>query len=546
MIGLTPEEEIEEARGRAGLRRTADPKCATGCVLRLSRDTSPPSPLSARMSEMKHEKKYTLFQASAFNTLNMFGTGPFITIPFVLQSTFPAGPHALFGYILSAIACGFDSFIWAELGSRWPMSGGSYVYLLEIFPQPYGRLMAFLYCWQFLITANMEIASGFVAIAQYMSYITDDDNYWRQSALAASLCAISVALLYQGVEEIGRVTAILWAFTVGSIVFCLVIGFSNFQSAHFEAPEHAFSNIPALLIGIGTAARYGVYDFTGYYDVCQMGGEVANPRKNIPIACIGTCWCVMVIYFLVYTAVLGALPLDVIISEQGQKYVMAVFCEKLLNESVASVFVIIVSLCIFGANFAMMCGGSYVPYAAARGGHFFSFLGHRHPTRDGLADYSLLLMGLLSIFFCFFRLDYIIQLMMTLMIVVQFMGQSVGLLLLRSGRATNYRKSSIVLRPSESSENEEEFRVPYAQVICGIQLSLFGFALFSSPPMYLLFAVSVIAGGSLTYIAWTKYALRSGPQALLRNGEGSTDNYDPENVRYATVRDSSPKRIQEV
>lgn len=65
-----------------------------------------------------------------------------------------------------------DSFIWGELGSRFPMSGGSYVYLRECFGRDtYGKLAAFIYTWQFWVSAPAEIASGFLAISEYLVFI---------------------------------------------------------------------------------------------------------------------------------------------------------------------------------------------------------------------------------------------------------------------------------------------------------------------------------------------------------------------------------------
>ena len=72
---------------------------------------------------------YTFRHACAFNTLMMFGTGPFISIPFCLAATIPPGPQAMVGYFVAAAGCLADSFIWGELGSRFPFSGGSYIYL---------------------------------------------------------------------------------------------------------------------------------------------------------------------------------------------------------------------------------------------------------------------------------------------------------------------------------------------------------------------------------------------------------------------------------
>ena len=53
---------------------------------------------------------------------------------------------------------------------------------------------------------------------------------------------------------------------------------------------------------------YGIYDLTGYYDVCAMGDEVQNPRKTIPYSCMITCVTVLFVYIATYIAVIGYLP----------------------------------------------------------------------------------------------------------------------------------------------------------------------------------------------------------------------------------------------
>jgi amino acid transporter len=140
-------------------------------------------------SEGYEHKKLTLAQACGLNTMNMFGTGPFITIPFVVAAADPPGPQALIGYALAAFACMNDSLVWSEIGSMWPDSGGSYVYLREMYgPHTYGRLMAFLFVWQIMVSGPMECASGFIATAQYIAYIDKDYSYWHHSGIAFAMC----------------------------------------------------------------------------------------------------------------------------------------------------------------------------------------------------------------------------------------------------------------------------------------------------------------------------------------------------------------------
>ena len=65
-----------------------------------------------------------------------------------------------------------DGMVWSELGSAMPGSGGSYVYLREGFGrETWGRLAAFLFIWQFILSGPLEIASGYIGFSQYLGYL---------------------------------------------------------------------------------------------------------------------------------------------------------------------------------------------------------------------------------------------------------------------------------------------------------------------------------------------------------------------------------------
>src|SRR5437868_4365172 len=77
--------------------------------------------------------------ATALNMIDMIGVGPFITMPLVVAAM--GGPQALLGWIVGALLAICDGLVWAELGAAMPGSGGSYVYLREIYgPQRLGKL----------------------------------------------------------------------------------------------------------------------------------------------------------------------------------------------------------------------------------------------------------------------------------------------------------------------------------------------------------------------------------------------------------------------
>ena len=97
--------------------------------------------------------------AVAVNIITMVGIGPLVTIPLVLTSLH--GSLALLGWVVGALLGLCDGLVWAELGSRFPGSGGTYVFLREAFGRKgAGHFLSFLFVWQFVLSAPLLLASG--------------------------------------------------------------------------------------------------------------------------------------------------------------------------------------------------------------------------------------------------------------------------------------------------------------------------------------------------------------------------------------------------
>jgi len=427
---------------------------------------------SSKTIEPKKEgekKKIGLLEAVSINTLMMFGTGPFITIPFCIASSDPVGPYALIGYAIGALACCCDSFIWGELGALYPSSGGSYIYAQNCLGEKWGGYVSFLFLWQLLLTGPMEIASGFIAIAEYLAYVTETYTYAHQSFIAFGCCIICIGLLYRNISDVGTVAIILWVGMVCAIVFTLIAGFANFKSDNFSVPE--VTNTGAFIWSLGSCAKFGVYDFTGYHDVNFIGNDVKNPTRIIPLAGISTCIIVCIIYFLTYLAVMAYLPWDPEVGgfvklvqdeDNNAGYIMALFCEKLVNRNFGIFFTFVVIYCIFGSCYSLMLGFAQVPYAASKSGSFFDWFGHEH--RKGFADYSLLYMGFFSCVFCFVDLEVLIEGMLTTMILTMYMSNSL----------------SLVYHRWTQPDCERPYRMPLYPLPVIVQMLMFSFIFLTS------------------------------------------------------------------
>src|SRR6476469_2779726 len=156
---------------------------------------SAPNTTSQPADHQHLHRRFNLLSATALNMTNMMGAGPFITIPLLMTAL--GGPQAMLGWIVALVIVLCDSMVWSELGAAMPASGGSFGYLREAFGrETFGRLMAFLFVWQFILSGPLEIASGYIGFAQYLSYIWHGLSPRTLFAAAGAVGLLNVALLY--------------------------------------------------------------------------------------------------------------------------------------------------------------------------------------------------------------------------------------------------------------------------------------------------------------------------------------------------------------
>src|ERR671910_3040166 len=154
---------------------------------------------------------------------NMIGIGPFITIPLLMTGL--GGPQALAGWAVALVIVIADGLIWSELGAAMPGSGGTYQYLREGFGPRYGRLMAFLFIWQFILSGPLEIASGYIGFAKYSGYIWPAVAGGQALfAVAAGVGVLNIVLLYRSIGAIGKLTVTLWVGTLLTSAAVIVTG----------------------------------------------------------------------------------------------------------------------------------------------------------------------------------------------------------------------------------------------------------------------------------------------------------------------------------
>jgi len=397
-------------------------------------------------------RRFGLLQATALNMSNMIGIGPFITIPLLMSAL--GGPQAMLGWIIAVLIAIPDGMVWSELGASMPGSGGTYVYLREAYGrETFGRLMAFLFIWQFILSGPLEIASGYIGFAKYAGYIWQGITPSESLLVVIAVGVTNIVLLYRRITSIAKITVSLWIGTLITTLAVIVTGALHFSAARaFDFPPGAFSFSLGFLFGLGAASRIGVYDYLGYYDICYIGDEVKTPGRTIPRSIIISVVCVALIYVAINLSIIGVVPWRDFVPADAHPqsdFVVSIFMERIYGAKAATIFTAMVLWTAFGSVFALLLGYSRIPYAAAQDGYFFKIFGKLHPTKH-FPYISLIVLGLISIVCSLFSLGIVIDALITTRILIQFIGQIFAVMLLRKRAPEMQRPYRIWLYPLPS------------------------------------------------------------------------------------------------
>jgi len=449
--------------------------------------------------------------------LDMIGVGPFITLPLLLSAM--GGPQAMLGWIFGALLAVCDGLVWAELGAAMPQAGGSYYFLRTIYSGVSGsgragRFLAFLFIFQLIVSAPLSVASGCIGLSQYAAFIwpslarapaahtiqlgpyTVGVSAGLQTLLAIAVVVVAMVLLYRRLASLRIVAAVMWCAVMGLMAWIFLTGLLRGHLAQALAlPAGAFSLTPGFFQGLASAMLIATYDYWGYYNITFLGGEVKDAARTVPRAILISIVAVGAMYLAMTIAVLSVIPWQQVVGAQditSRRAVIAVFMQHAYGARtgplLGKVAAALVMITAFASVFSLLLGYSRIPYAAARDNNFFRAFGRLH--RDGFPHISLLFLGAAAIGCCFFSLSDVIAALVIIRILLQFLMQHVGVILLRRSQPQLQRPFRIWLYP-----------LPPMLAIAG-----FGYILLARPNFAreLLLAAAIILLATLTFFLRTR------------------------------------------
>jgi fructoselysine transporter len=427
-----------------------------------------------------------LREATALNMIDMVGIGPFVTMALVIDIM--SGPQCIIAWVLGAALAVLDGMVWSELGAKWPEAGGSFVFLRKLYGEhTVGKLFSFLFIWQTIFQAPLVVASGSLGFAEHFGYLMPLTLLERK-ALSGALVVLLTIVLYRRITTAGRISMIFWAVLILTIAWILFAGATHFDPhLAFTYPAGAWSLSPVFFIVLGQAMGKSVYSYLGYYNVCHLGSEIRDPEKNIPRSMFVSIGGIAVIYLGMQLSILGTLPWQ---SVRHSDFVFSVFFAHLYGSNAATLGTILILIIAAASLFSAMLGYSRIPYAAAKDGAFFQIFARVHPTKQ-FPHVSLLVLGAFAFVFSVFfdRMSDVISAILAMRILIQFIGQTVGLILWHRDRT---RTESL------------PYRMPMFPIPAILSILIWLFVFYFTGLKFIVGATTVIGIGIIVYFVWAR------------------------------------------
>ena len=265
------------------------------------------------------------------------------------------------------------SLIYAELGSRFPNTGGEYIYIREAF----GPFWGFIFGWAQLIIIRTSPAAGISLItANYLGYFIPMSQFEK---IIASIIIIIIfgTINYIGVERASFYNKFSTLIKTLGITIFTVAGLAMFEGDFLKLSETVSVTEDLGTIGnIVAALMLILFSYLGWDRVGYIAGEMKEPQKVIPKTMFYGISTIAILYIsanILYHTVLGMEGV------RSSSIVASDIASLLFGNLGASLMSITVIISATGSINGTMMSASRLYYAMARDGMLFKWFDNIHP-----------------------------------------------------------------------------------------------------------------------------------------------------------------------
>jgi APA family basic amino acid/polyamine antiporter len=326
------------------------------------------------------------FDATMIVMGGIVGSGIFIN-PYVVAQQVHTPLLILGVWLIGGALAMAGAFIWAELATRMPYSGGQYLYLREA----YHPAVAFVYGWVLLlVTQTGGMAAVAVAFAKYYREITGMQAGDGPIAAVALLGLTAVNCM--GVRAGSIVQSAMMLLKSGAIAALVVVGLAMGGGVVHPLPLLDRPVSFGLLRAIGAAMIPVAFSYGGWQTSTFVAGEMRDPRRDLSRGLVTGVIGVIALYLSVNYVCLRVLgPAGLAASHTPASAVMRVA----LGARGAEFLAVGIAVSTLGFLSQGILTAPRVYYAMARDGLFFERVGRLSP-RTGAPVAAIVLQGVFA------------------------------------------------------------------------------------------------------------------------------------------------------
>jgi amino acid transporter len=295
-----------------------------------------------------------------------------------------AGPAVIFAWLIGAACLLVVALVHAELGAMFPVSGGTARFPHYAFGGAVGASFGWFSWLQAATVAPIEV-SAMITYAQHYDFATS----WVKPAtgvlsatgivVAVILMAVFTAINFLGVRLLATTnSALTWWKVAIPLLVIIVLSFNNFDTGNLHAADgFAPGGLKAVLEAVSTGGI--IFSYLGFEQADQLAGEARNPKRDIPLAIIGSMAIGTIVYVLLQLAFLFSLPDSAIgktWSDTGQKAYFTLFTSPFAQVAtvlsigwLATIIYIDAIISPGGTGIIYTTGSSRVAYGLSRNGY---------------------------------------------------------------------------------------------------------------------------------------------------------------------------------
>ena len=298
-------------------------------------------------------------------------------------------PFLILGvWVLGGFIAMCGAFIWAELATRLPATGGQYLYLREA----YHPSVAFMYGWGLLlVTQTGGMAAVAIIFSSYFRALAG--VAWNDSVIAATVLLILTGINCLGARAGSNVQSALMLLKIGAIAVLVTLGFALGGGSLKSGPLLAQPVSFGLLKSVGAAMVPIAFTYGGWQTATFVAGEMRNAQRDLSRGLLLGVAAVVGLYLAVNLAclrVLGPAGLDATTTPASDVMRIA------LGERGAQWIAVGIAIATLGFLSQSMLTGPRVYYAMARDRLFFESVG-KLSRRSRAPVVAIVLQGLAAI-----------------------------------------------------------------------------------------------------------------------------------------------------